>query len=95
MPRIPVVETYPTRRQSLHEVCAVLGAQQLAPDGPGEAVLTGIRADEGHDEGEGAAELRRLYRNDCRDLGWDTLLGAKAEPDSWSGTQGSIMAGWG
>jgi hypothetical protein len=46
----------------------VLGAEQLAPDGPGEAVLAGVRADEGHDEGKGAAELRRLYRSDGRDL---------------------------
>ena len=30
----------------------VLGTEQLAANGAGEAVLAGIRADEGHDEGE-------------------------------------------
>ena len=53
-----------TGRHLLGPLGQVLGAQQLAADGAGEAILAGIRADEGHDEGEGAAELRGLYRSD-------------------------------
>jgi hypothetical protein len=35
------------------------GAEQLAADGAGEPVLAGIRAEQGSDEGEGAARARR------------------------------------
>ncbi len=38
--------------------------------------FAGIRPNEGHDEGEGAAELRRLYGNDGRGLGFGTASGA-------------------
>jgi hypothetical protein len=36
-----------------------LGAEQLAANGSGEAVLAGIRAEQGSEEGEGAARTQR------------------------------------
>jgi hypothetical protein len=46
----------------------VLGTEQLPANGAGETVLAGIRADEGHDEGERAAEFRGRYRRDSQTL---------------------------
>jgi hypothetical protein len=54
------------------------GAQQLAPDGPREAVLAGIRSEQGSEEGEGAAGAQ----GDGRGLGGEMF----------AGEQGSIKA---
>ena len=51
------------RRHLLGPLGQAFGAEQLAPDGPGKAVLAGVRADERHEEGEGAAELSGGWPN--------------------------------
>jgi len=46
-----------------------LGAEQLAPDRPGEPILAGIRPEQGSEEGEGAARAQRNGGN----LGWNAV----------------------
>jgi hypothetical protein len=46
------------------------GAEQLAPDGAGKAVLAGVRSELGGEEGEGAARAQR----NGGDLGWDAVI---------------------
>jgi hypothetical protein len=54
-----------------------LGSKQLAPDGPGEPILAGVRPEQGSEEGEG---LARAQRN-----------GRYLEGGVFAGEQGSIM----
>jgi hypothetical protein len=85
------------RRQFLGPLGQVLGPQKLASDGAGEAVLAGIRADEGHDEGERAAKLRRFYWSDGRSLGWGTVSGPGTKNRFTVWYRGSIRwegSGW-